>query len=70
MYWLIFAIGVTLVISFVCSLFEALVLSTTVAEIEALKKSRPRRGAKLETIKHQLDETISAISEMMGDRDT
>jgi hypothetical protein len=61
MYWLIFAIGVTLVISFVCSLFEALVLSTTVAEIEALKKSRPRRGAKLETIKHQLDETISAI---------
>ncbi len=61
MYWLAIAIAGTLAISFVCSLFEALVLSTTVAEIEALKKSRPRRGARLETIKHELDETISAI---------
>src|SRR5476651_1390790 len=61
MHWLILAIVLTLGISFVCSLFEALVLSTTVAEIEALKKTRPRRGARLETIKHELDETISAI---------
>ncbi|MSU69623.1 MAG: HlyC/CorC family transporter [Opitutaceae bacterium] len=61
MHWLILAIVLTLGISFVCSLFEALVLSTTVAEIEALKKSRPRRGARLETIKVELDETISAI---------
>jgi len=61
MFWLIFAIAVTLTVSFVCSLFEALVLSTTIAEIEALKKTRPRRGAKLETMKVGLDETISAI---------
>jgi len=61
MHWLILAIVVTLTVSFVCSLFEALVLSTTVAEIEALKKTRPRRGARLEQIKHELDETISAI---------
>src|SRR5882757_8147253 len=61
MFWLIFAIAVTLTVSFVCSLFEALVLSTTVAEIEALKKTRPRRGQRLETIKLELDETISAI---------
>src|SRR5476649_1154839 len=61
MSWLLFAIAMTLTISFVCSLFEALVLSTTTAEIEALKKTRPRRGQRLETIKQELDETISAI---------
>lgn len=61
MHWLILAIALTLGLSFVCSLLEALVLSTTVAEIEALKKTRPRRGQRLETIKHELDETISAI---------
>jgi CBS domain containing-hemolysin-like protein len=58
---LIVAIALTLGISFVCSLFEAVVLSTTVAEIEALKKSRPVRGRLFETIKTELDETISAI---------
>ena len=61
MHWLVLAIALTLGISFICSLFEALVLSTTVAEIEALKKAHPRRGQRLETIKHELDETISAI---------
>lgn len=61
MHWLILAIAVTLTISFVCSLFEALVLSTTVAEIEALKKAHLRRGQRLEQIKHEIDETISAI---------
>lgn len=61
MSWLILAIVVTLGISFVCSLLEALVLSTTVTEIEALKKARPRRGQVLEIIKHEIDATISAI---------
>jgi CBS domain containing-hemolysin-like protein len=61
MSWLILAIAVTLGISFVCSLLEALVLSTTVAEIESLKKTRPRRGQLLEIIKHEIDGTISAI---------
>ena len=61
MFWLIFAVAVTLTVSFVCSLFEALVLSTTIAEIEALKKTRPRRGERLEMIRQGLDETISAI---------
>jgi len=61
MHWLILATVGTLTVSFVCSLFEALVLSTTVAEIEALKKSRPARGQRLETIKLELDATISSI---------
>lgn len=59
--WLILAIVVTLTVSFVCSLFEAFVLSTTVAEIEALKKAHPRRGQWLEQIRLEIDETISAI---------
>lgn len=61
MVWLVLAIAATLVISFLCSLFEALVLSTTTAEIEALKKTYPRRGELLETLKVGLDQTISAI---------
>ena len=58
---LIFAIVFTLGISFFCSLFEALVLSTTVADIETLKKRWPSRGISLEKLKLSLDETISAI---------
>jgi CBS domain containing-hemolysin-like protein len=61
MVWLFLVIAFTLGTSFVCSLFEALALSTTTAEVEALKKSHPRRGQRLETIRHELDATISAI---------
>jgi CBS domain containing-hemolysin-like protein len=59
--WLVLATVLTLTTSFICSLFEALVLSTTVAEVEALKKSRPKRGLLLEHIRYEIDETISAI---------
>src|SRR5687768_12184743 len=58
---LIAAIVVTMLTSFFCSLCEAIVLSTTVAEIEGLKKSHPRRGQLFDTIKHELDKSISAI---------
>lgn len=61
MTWLIFAIVATIGVSFVCSLFEALVLSTTVAELEALKRQRPRAGRLLDLMKTEIDETISAI---------
>ncbi len=55
------AILLTVSTSFMCSLFESVVLSTTVAEIEALRKTRPRRAAVLESLKHEIDATISAI---------
>jgi CBS domain containing-hemolysin-like protein len=54
-------IALTVATSFVCSLFESIILSTTIAEIEALKKTRPRRGALLETLKREIDATISSI---------
>ncbi|MCC6416583.1 MAG: HlyC/CorC family transporter [Opitutaceae bacterium] len=58
---LVIAIGCTLGISFFCSLLEAMVLSTSVADIQNLKKRSPRRGEMLETLKVSLDQTISAI---------
>jgi len=61
MHWLILAIGLTLGVSFVCSLIEAIVLSATTAEMEALKKSHARRGQLFEVIRAEMDETISAI---------
>ena len=55
------AIALTLGISFLCSLMEALILSTTVSEVQALKKSRPRHGELLEQLRNGLEETISTI---------
>jgi len=64
MAWLLIAVVLTVGVSFFCSLFEAVILSTTVAEIEALKKSRPRRGQALESLRLDLDATISSILTM------
>ncbi len=55
------AIALTLGISAVCSLLEAVLLSTTVADIEALRKRSPRRGQMLESLREGLDMTSSAI---------
>ena len=56
-----FVIALTVGTSFLCSVSESIILSTTIAEIEALKKTRPRRGALLEYLKREIDATISAI---------
>jgi CBS domain containing-hemolysin-like protein len=55
------AIAFTIGVSFICSLLEALILSTTVGEIEALKKSKPKRGRLLERLKSGIADTISTI---------
>lgn len=57
----LFAVAFTVGVSFVCSLMEAMILSTTVTEVEALKKRSPRRGQALERLKTEIGETISAI---------
>jgi CBS domain containing-hemolysin-like protein len=61
MFWFITAIVLTLGLSFFCSLLEAMILSTTVIEIESLKSTHPRAGAVIEKLKTGIDETISAI---------
>ena len=58
---LVLAIVVTISLSALCSLFEAMILSTTAAEIEALKNVSPLRGALLERFKTETAETSSAI---------
>ncbi|MBJ7258918.1 MAG: HlyC/CorC family transporter [Chthoniobacterales bacterium] len=55
------AVAFTLGISFCCSLLEAMFLSTTTAEVEALKQRNPRRGQIFEDSRHHMEETISSI---------
>lgn len=58
---LILAIVFTLGVSAICSLLEAFILSTTMAEVESLKKEHPRLGKMLEHYKVDIKETSSAI---------
>jgi len=57
----VLAVIFTLATSFWCSLLEALVLSTTTAEVEILKRDKPHRGALLEKFRQNMDETISSV---------
>lgn len=57
----ILAIAFTISVSALCSVLEAMILSTTTAEIEGLKNAHPKRGEKLEKYKLGLEETSSAI---------
>lgn len=58
---LIFATTFTIAVSFLCSLLEAMFLSTTTADIEALKKTHPKKGEMMEYFKSDIEETSSAI---------
>lgn len=58
---LVIAVLFTLGISALCSVLEAMILSTTTSEIESLKQRRPKIGALLEIFKQEMEETISAI---------
>ncbi len=58
---LVIAVSLTLLLSGLCSILEAMILSTTTAEIEALKQSHPRRGMMLDRFKTDIEETTSAI---------
>ncbi len=57
----LFAIAFTIGVSALCSILEAMILSTTTAEIEGLKNAHPKRGRMLEKYKAELEETSSAI---------
>ena len=58
---LVLAVVFTLGTSFCCSLLEAMFLSTTSSDVEALKAKHPRRGALIEDSRTNMEETISAI---------
>jgi len=48
-------------ISFVCSILEAVILSTTPTYIEVIKNSKPKLGKQLEKQKKDIDKSIGAI---------
>jgi len=55
------AVTLTLVISALCSVLEAMILSTTPTDIELLKQRNRHRGEQLEQIREDIEETISSI---------
>lgn len=57
----ILAIIFTLGVSGICSVMEAMILSTTTAEVEAFKKRSPKKGRILERLRFRLEETISTV---------
>lgn len=61
MFILLIAIIITLAVSALCSLLEAMLLSTTASDVEALKKQNLRKGILLEQFKTDIQETSSAI---------
>jgi len=55
------AIFITIGISGLCSILEAMILSSTTAEIEALKEESSKKGEMLERFRSEIEETSSAI---------
>jgi len=58
---LIIAISLTIGISALCSMLEAMVLSVTPVEIEALKEKSKSKGRLLEKFREEIEETSSSI---------
>ena len=55
------AVGTALVVSFLCSIFESVLLSVGFARVEALNQDGSRAGAILTRFKREMDVPIAAI---------
>jgi CBS domain containing-hemolysin-like protein len=55
------AVGVVLIVSFLCSIFESVLLSLTRPQIEVLSKDHARAGRMLANFKDNMDVPIAAI---------
>ena len=58
---LVIAVVLTIGVSALCSILEAMILSLTTAEVENFKKKAPKRGNIIEKYRSEIDETSSAI---------
>lgn len=58
---LIFYLAIAIGISFLCSILEAVLLSSTPSYIETLRSEKPRSGAVVERVKQDLDQSLAAI---------
>ena len=61
MFYLFITVFLTLAVSSMCSIFEAVILGTTPLEVESLKKRAPNRGVILENLVAEIDKTTSSI---------
>jgi putative hemolysin len=55
------AVSVALIVSFLCSIFESVLLSVNYAQVEALVQQGKRTGQLLKEFKHRIDMPIAAI---------
>ena len=55
------AVGVVLVVSFLCSIFESVLLSLTRAQVEMTRRGHARAGRLLVRFKENMDVPIAAI---------
>src|SRR5258708_7749376 len=59
--WLFLVVTGSLSISFICTLMESVMLHSSLADIDLIKKNHPRAGERLEALHLTLDDTISTI---------
>jgi CBS domain containing-hemolysin-like protein len=55
------AVSCAMVVSFICSIFESVLLTLSPAQVEALAASGSRAGRLMRSFKHRIDVPISAI---------
>lgn len=55
------AVGVVLIVSFLCSIFESVLLSLTRPQVELTARRHPRAGRLLVRFKENMDIPIAAI---------
>lgn len=61
-FWLIFFISIALIVSFICSIAESVILSITPSFIADLKEKNPEKGAFVENVKKErIDQSLAAI---------
>ena len=55
------AVSIALIVSFLCSIFESVLLSISRAQVESLAQQGKRSGQLLKEFKHRIDMPIAAI---------
>ena len=61
MFVILVVAGSTLIASFLCSLFEAVLYSVTPSQVEVLKKSGSKGAMKLAELRDDVEQPIAAI---------
>jgi Hemolysins and related proteins containing CBS domains len=57
----IFTVSTALIVSFTCSLFEAILLSLSAAQVELMTQTHPRQAKGMKQLKEKIEQPITAI---------